>query len=50
MASIGVNSATLSDETSVSPTLTLAGFDSPGDTVSVQLIVNDGKLDSLNVA
>ena len=46
VATVGVTSATLTNSTSVSPTLNMTGFDAAGDSVSVQLIVNDGKNDS----
>lgn len=47
LSTIGVTSATLTNSTSVSPTLNMTGFDNPGDSVSVQLIVDDGRDDSL---
>lgn len=47
VSTVGVSSASLSDSSSVSPTLNMTGFDATGDSVSVQLIVNDGRDDSL---
>ncbi|MEE9164730.1 MAG: hypothetical protein V3U15_00545 [Nitrospinota bacterium] len=47
LSTIGVTSATLTNPTSVSPTLNMTGFDASGDSVSVQLIVNDGTNNSL---
>lgn len=47
LSTLGVTSATLTNPTSVSPTLNMTGFDTSGDSVSVQLIVNDGTDNSL---